>query len=258
MKLFLILAIISLLSACSLGISIDSSIGSSIDSSKRNADNENSNKKPSSYVVFGQHYRVLSSSKAYVKRGIASWYGKKFHGRKTSSGETYDMFAMTAAHKTLPFATKVSVKNLSNGKTLIVKINDRGPFVGDRLIDLSYVAAKKLGIIAKGTAEVEIRALNPSNTPPAVRLIPLRGIDTPESDFYIQVGAFASKINAQKLIQQLQQEHYKDLLLYPITFDKRQLYLVRLGPYALIDKANRMLQLLQQKQPQQARLIVEN
>lgn len=122
---------------------------------------------PKSYVVFGKRYRTKSSSKGHVERGLASWYGKKFHGRKTSSGERYDMYAMTAAHKTLPLPTYARVTNVKTGRSAVVKINDRGPFHGNRVIDLSYSAARKLGVVSKGTAMVEIRAIDPSRPEPA-------------------------------------------------------------------------------------------
>jgi rare lipoprotein A len=111
------------------------------------------------YKVFGKRYQVLASSNGYHESGIASWYGGVFHGRATSSGERYDMHAMTAAHTTLPLPTWVEVTNLVNGKRVVVKINDRGPFVGKRVIDLSYAAASALDMIGAGTARVEIRAL---------------------------------------------------------------------------------------------------
>nr|VFJ58219.1 MAG: rare lipoprotein A [Candidatus Kentron sp. FM]VFJ62986.1 MAG: rare lipoprotein A [Candidatus Kentron sp. FM]VFK19661.1 MAG: rare lipoprotein A [Candidatus Kentron sp. FM] len=117
---------------------------------------------PPSYAVYGQRYYVMESSLGYVKRGIASWYGRKFHGRRTSSGETYDMFAMTAAHRSLPLPTYVRVINLENGRQAIVRVNDRGPFHPDRIIDLSYAAAVKLHIAQRGTARVEIRAIDPT------------------------------------------------------------------------------------------------
>ncbi len=117
---------------------------------------------PKTYTVFNKTYCVMQSSKGYKERGTASWYGKKFHGYHTSNGEIYDMYGMSAAHKTLPLPTYAKVTNLSNGKHVIVKINDRGPFHDDRLIDLSYAAASKLGILATGTAKVEIQALDPA------------------------------------------------------------------------------------------------
>jgi len=117
---------------------------------------------PKSYVVFGRRYYPKASSKGYVKRGLASWYGKKFHGRRTSNGERYNMYAMTAAHKTLPLPTYVRVTNLRNGRSTVVRVNDRGPFHGNRIIDLSYSAARKLGMAAKGVEMVEIRTIDPS------------------------------------------------------------------------------------------------
>lgn len=114
-----------------------------------------------SYVVFGKRYHTLNSSKNYNETGVASWYGTKFHARKTSSGEPYNMLGMTAAHKTLPLPTYVEVTNLKNDRKIIVKVNDRGPFESNRIIDLSYVAAKKLGMLGHGTANVRVRAINP-------------------------------------------------------------------------------------------------
>ena len=114
---------------------------------------------PPFYEVFGKRYQVRASSDGYRERGVASWYGHPFHGRPTSSGEKYDMNEMTAAHTTLPLPTWVEVTNLSNGKRIVVKVNDRGPFVAGRVIDLSYAAANELDIVRSGTARVEIRAL---------------------------------------------------------------------------------------------------
>ncbi len=119
---------------------------------------------PKSYEVFGVDYYLLPSNQNYTQRGIASWYGDKFHGKRTSSGEPYNMYAMTAAHKTLPIPVYAQVTNLENGRKVIVKINDRGPFVKDRIIDLSYSAAIKLGVVAKGTARVEVTTVIPSST----------------------------------------------------------------------------------------------
>lgn len=117
------------------------------------------------YEVFGVKYRVMDSSHGYVERGVASWYGKKFHGRLTSSREPYDMYAMTAAHKSLPLPTYVEVRNLQNDRRIVVRVNDRGPFVKNRLIDLSYAAAHKLGIVRNGTGMVEVRAISFDDAP---------------------------------------------------------------------------------------------
>jgi rare lipoprotein A len=116
---------------------------------------------PKSYVVFGKRYHTKASAEGHVERGVASWYGRKFHGRRTSSGERYDMYAMTAAHKSLPLPTYARVTNLENGRSAVVRINDRGPFHGNRVIDLSYAAANKLGVVRHGTARVEVRAIDP-------------------------------------------------------------------------------------------------
>lgn len=121
---------------------------------------------PAFYDEFGVRYRVLQTSKDFVERGIASWYGSDFHGRRTSTGEPYDMYAMTAAHKTLPLPTYVRVTDLDTGNEVVVRVNDRGPFVEGRVIDLSYVAALKLGIARQGTARVEVRALDPPAVDP--------------------------------------------------------------------------------------------
>lgn len=119
------------------------------------------NGKSNSYVTARKRYHVKPTSRGYRQRGLASWYGTKFHGRRTSSGERYDMYSMTAAHTTLPLPTYAKVTNLDNGKSVVVKINDRGPFHSNRLIDLSYVAAAKLGILGRGTGRVEVESVDP-------------------------------------------------------------------------------------------------
>ena len=156
---------------------------------------------PESYVVFGKRYFPLPSSRGFYQHGIASWYGKKFHGRKTSSQETYNMYAMTAAHKELPLPTYVEVHNLENGRKQIVRVNDRGPFHGDRIIDLSYVAAKALKMIKRGTAMVEIHTIAPGFS--ASSHDHSRVSESHESGSYLQVGAFISYRNALALQQKL-------------------------------------------------------
>jgi rare lipoprotein A len=123
---------------------------------------------PPFYDVFGKRYYVLSSSVGYWERGVASWYGPGFHKVRTSTGEPYDMYGMTAAHKTLPLPAYVRVTNLQNGRSIVVRVNDRGPFVGNRIIDLSYTAAAKLDMLRNGTALVEVRAVDPSTPIPVV------------------------------------------------------------------------------------------
>jgi rare lipoprotein A len=123
---------------------------------------------PPFYDVFGKRYYVLSSSVGYRERGVASWYGPGFHNVRTSIGEPYDMYGMTAAHKTLPLPAYVRVTNLQNGRSVVVRVNDRGPFVGNRIIDLSYTAAAKLDMLRNGTAMVEVRTIDPSAPPPVI------------------------------------------------------------------------------------------
>jgi rare lipoprotein A len=122
---------------------------------------------PNTYVVFGKRYNTMKSAKGFQERGVASWYGPDFHGKRTSSGEEYDMYTMTAAHKTLPIPTYLEVVNLRNGRRAVVRVNDRGPFHDDRILDLSYVAARKLGVDQAGTSEVQIRAVAPGEPLPA-------------------------------------------------------------------------------------------
>lgn len=115
--------------------------------------------KKTCYTQYGKHYKVLSSSRNYEEKGVASWYGRDFQRRRTSSGERYNMYSLTAAHKTLPLSTRVLVTNLTNGRQVIVRVNDRGPFVSDRLIDLSYAAAKQLRMVGRGTVSVDVKAI---------------------------------------------------------------------------------------------------
>lgn len=155
---------------------------------------------PKPYKTMGKWYQPVPDAKNYKERGIASWYGKPFHGRKTSNGEIYNMHALTAAHKTLPFDTLVRVKNLDNNKKIDVRINDRGPFVHKRIIDLSYSAAQKLGVVIPGTAKVEITAIGiaiPSGgEKDAFR--PYTPVDFYQGSFTFQVGAFRDRKNAQR------------------------------------------------------------
>jgi len=153
---------------------------------------------PPQYEVFGKVYRVMDSAEGYQERGVASWYGKNFHERRTSSGETYDMYAMTAAHKHLPLPTWVEVTHLETGQRIVVKVNDRGPFVNNRIIDLSYAAAAKLGMLDSGTAPVEVRAISVATDAPAVRTVA-----TNAEVYYLQMAAFGNAKNANELQQQL-------------------------------------------------------
>ncbi len=158
------------------------------------------------YKIKGKTYYPIPSSEGYREAGIASWYGHPFHGRKTSNGETYNMHSMTAAHKTLPMNTHLLVKNVSNGKEIVVRINDRGPFVKGRIIDLSQVGAKKLGIVKHGTAKVRITALGEAvsyqqGKEKGKRFLPHQDFNTGE--FYIQIGSFSKAENAERLARKV-------------------------------------------------------
>lgn len=243
----------ALLSSCSFGVPIKRTTVN--ETSQTSITTPKTYKKPSSYIVHGKQYHVLDSADGFVERGVASWYGRKFHGRKTSSGDTYDMFAMTAAHKSLPLPTKVRVTNLSNGKSIIVKVNDRGPFIGDRIIDLSYAAAKKLDLIAHGTSLVEVRAITPNQS--NVRVIPLAS-NTSEPMIYIQTGSFSAKANAITQQMQLKESNISDSNIYPIQTDNGLFYRVRIGPYQQLEQAQSTLQSLKKLAFDHARLVVEN
>ena len=185
---------------------------------------------PKSYVVFGKRYYVMDSGKGYIEKGIASWYGTKFHGRRTSSGETYDMYAMTAAHKSLPLPTYVKVTNLSNDKFIVVKVNDRGPFHENRIIDLSYTAAIKLDIIKKGTGLVEVKAIDPEESKED-NLVKDDKISTQDTSFYIQVGTF-SKLESAKILKQKLGSFGDNLIkISNVIVSGNTLYRVRIGPF---------------------------
>jgi rare lipoprotein A len=156
------------------------------------------------YVVFGKTYRPVTDNKPFTQRGIGSWYGKKFHGQRTASGELYDMYKMTAAHPTLPIPSFARVTNIGSGRQVIVRINDRGPFHANRVIDVSYTAALKLGLLEKGSRELQVERLLPSD----IERIRAEGPDAPAaasagpaglsgSGFFVQLGAFSKAVNAE-------------------------------------------------------------
>jgi rare lipoprotein A len=180
---------------------------------------------PPFYDVLGKRYYVLAAADGYLERGVASWYGPTFHGGNTSSGEPYDMYAMTAAHKTLPLPCYARVTNLRNGKSVVVRINDRGPFVANRLIDLSYTAAAKLDMIREGTTLVEIRTLTPG-VPDELS----RSAELPPPTLYLQAGAFADVQNAQHLLARLQAAGLAGAFIASPLQSKSHLYRVRIGP----------------------------
>ncbi len=195
------------------------------------------------YTVFNVGYRPLKTSRGYRERGVASWYGKKFHGRRTSNGEAYDMYAMSAAHKTLPLPSYVRVRNLGNGKSVVVRVNDRGPFLNNRLIDLSYAAAARLGILGAGTGIVEVEALSGDEpvTQVAARApepVPLPKAATPR--LYLQVGAFTSRDNAESLKLRLAGADLKSVHIQNTDLDATPLYRVRIGPLDSVDESDRL------------------
>jgi rare lipoprotein A len=195
------------------------------------------------YEVFGKQYTVMPTSSGYRERGVASWYGTKFHGNLTSSREPYDMYEMTAAHKTLPLPTYVRVRNLSNGRSVVVKVNDRGPFVHNRIIDLSYAAAMKLDMVTSGTGLVEVEAIT-FDDPPGDR--PVRKTTTPqpapvappapspqridEDRIFLQVGAFGSRGNAERRLAALRSASILAAFVVEDTSVSPTLYRVRIGP----------------------------
>ena len=208
------------------------------------------------YDALGNHYVPLVSVQPFHQRGIASWYGKRYHGRKTTSGEIYDMYAMTAAHPTLPIPSYARVTNVANGRSVVVRINDRGPFLRSRVIDLSYAAAYRLGIIANGSGEVEVDAIVPGEaeptqtasvdsavptvaaappapSPPLPSAVPMvTSTAPPAPKVFLQLGAFTSRDNAESLRARLSpvEEPSKVLML-----DK--LWRLQLGPYRSQDDA---------------------
>lgn len=221
---------------------------------------------PGSYEVLGKTYHVMASSQGYVERGIASWYGTKFHGKRTSSGERYDMFAMSAAHKTLPLPTYVEVTNLRNGRAVIVKVNDRGPFHENRIIDLSYAAAHKLGINQAGTGLVEVRAIDPRHPAPAPAPLlasgttPAAPIDdqpNPAVAMFLQVGAFASRSNAEQLLGRLLGAAVGDVRISQLENAGQTLYRVRIGPLASVEEADRLAESLQRLGIQNGRVVID-
>jgi rare lipoprotein A len=182
---------------------------------------------PEFYEVMGVRYVPLKRADGYVERGIASWYGPDFHGELTSTRESYDMYQMTAAHKTLPLPTWVEVTNLENGRTARVRVNDRGPFKDGRIIDLSYAAALKLDVVRNGTARVEVRAVQGPVAPP-VRVADASGPGA--GGTYLQVGAFGERENADRMRKQLEPALDAPVRVFEDTAHSPPLYKVQLGP----------------------------
>ena len=189
------------------------------------------------YEVFGEQYTVMPTSSGYKQRGVASWYGTKFHGNLTSMREPYDMYAMTAAHKTLPLPTYVRVRNLRNDKTVVVRVNDRGPFAHNRIIDLSYAAALKLDMVRDGTTMVEVEAIGfdaPEGDRPVRQTTAAPAALDPEvaheNTIYVQVGAFGDRENAMRQLAALQAGGIGTSFVVEDTASSPTLYRVRVGP----------------------------
>ena len=228
---------------------------------------------PPFYEVFGKRYYVLATSSGYVERGVASWYGPGFHKVRTSTGEPYDMYGMTAAHKTLPLPAYVRVTNLQNGRSIVVRVNDRGPFVGNRIIDLSYTAAAKLDMLRDGTAMVEVRVIEPESPPENPSLItaaaaaltgttaaqaapvaqaaqpapaPSAPASTgwtplPAAPLYVQAGAFADPANAERLAAKLRDQSFGNVFVRADDVAGRHLYRVRIGPVPDVPEFDRIV-----------------
>ncbi len=233
------------------------------------------NGNPPFYDVMGKRYFVLSSSVGYVERGVASWYGPGFHKVRTSTGETYDMYAMTAAHKTLPLPAYVRVTNLQNGRSIVVRVNDRGPFVGNRIIDLSYTAASKLDMLRNGTAMVEVRSLEaasgeaplsaplaaPGDSPPLeVVSDPAAGatstVPVPRA-LFIQAGAFSDPKNAERLMEKLRGGGYGKVFVRDNEIAGRRMYRVRIGPVPSVVEFDRIVAALERVGVNDAHLALD-
>jgi rare lipoprotein A len=235
---------------------------------------------PPFYEVYGVRYHVQESSYGHRERGVASWYGKKFHGRQTSSGEIYDMYAMTAAHKTLPLPTHVRVTHLGNGKSIVLKVNDRGPFVDDRIIDLSYAAALQLDMIGTGTAMVDVEALTQGRAAPTQTTvsigptapIPLappisapsdnKGLPSPPTAeaelLFLQVGAFGDVINAEYLQSQLRAKGLSNVVIRYDLDSEVAPYRVRLGPIIDATEYDSLVELMAKMEIQETHLVTES
>jgi len=183
----------------------------------------------SPYEVYGVTYvPIRKVSVGYTQTGEASWYGKKFHGRKTSNGDVYDMYGMTAAHKTLPLPTYLQVRNLDNGREVVVRVNDRGPFLGGRILDLSYMAAQKLGVVATGTAQVRIEVIDgPVSAKAPVQSVAL---DRPEAVFFLQAGSFRLATNAHRLKADLAGAGVTGIRVVTVQIGQNLYHRVQVGP----------------------------
>jgi len=186
------------------------------------------------YTVGGKRYYPLSSSDGYEQEGIASWYGRDFHGKKTANGEIYDMYAMTCAHKVLPMNTYVRITNLDNGKVETLRVNDRGPFVGTRIVDLSYAGAKALDVVGPGTAHVRLEAVGVAGSPE-----PHVAQAIANADYYVQVGSFTVADNAERLLATLRSAGYGGSRVERVQLSGRDYWRVQAGVFHGMDQAHR-------------------
>ena len=225
---------------------------------------------PPFYDVFGKRYYVLASGADYVERGVASWYGPGFHKIRTSTGEPYDMYGMTAAHRTLPLPAYVRVTNLQNGRSVVVRVNDRGPFVANRIIDLSYTAASRLDMLRNGTAMVEVRAIDPavplpdptpllaqaSPAPAAAGAVAAAGA-APRAALFVQAGAFSDPANADRLAARLRGGDYGKIFIRDDLIAGRRMYRVRIGPVPDVPEFDRIVAALEREGVHDAHLAME-
>ena len=246
-----------LLGACTFGVPIGER--GQVPPSAASTSSRSNQGNPSSYVVHGRRYYVMDNPEGFVQRGVASWYGTKFHGRRTSSGEIYNMHEMTAAHKTLPIPVYVHVRNLDNGRTAVVRVNDRGPFIDGRIIDLSYAAATRLGIDGPGTANVEISVIEHGQTQPirVARAVPLKTPESQDQPLYIQMGSFSSIDNADSLVRNLLDANESAAQVSSLQTDDGLFYRVRVGPLFGIDEANAILARLRDKGFETLRIVID-
>jgi rare lipoprotein A len=191
---------------------------------------------PPFYEVDGRRYVVLPTAVGYVEQGVASWYGPDFHGGRTSTGETYDMHAMTGAHPTLPLPTWVRVTNLENGKSVVVRLNDRGPFARGRIIDLSRSAAEALDMVRAGTARVEVQSLATGDA--ATVAVPAPA----PAAYYAQAGAFGSRENAESLAGRLRAAGIEGVVVTEGAANGNPLFRVRAGPAATLPDFDRLVE----------------
>jgi rare lipoprotein A len=212
------------------------------------------------YKVNGSTYEVLDTSYGYREQGVASWYGKKFHGQLTSNQEKYNMYAMSAAHKSLPLPSYVKVRNLKNGKSVVVRVNDRGPFIDNRLIDLSYAAAVKLDMITAGTGLVEVTAIS-FDEPPITQAAEDVAADNTAAEaaeyIFVQVGAFGEPENARRRFSMLRDVGIDRAFVYEDRKTSPALYRVRIGPIADVLQYDSIVEQLQRIGISETHLVTE-